>query len=56
MAQDYVSAYRRLLKARESSAKRRQLDLNGGNGLTPMLIERPPLVLFEVGANPEISI
>jgi glycosyltransferase involved in cell wall biosynthesis len=56
MAQDYVSAYRRLLKARKSSAKRRQLDLNGGNGLTPMLIERPPLVLFEVGANPEISI
>jgi glycosyltransferase involved in cell wall biosynthesis len=56
MVQDYVSAYRRLLKARKSGAKPRQLDLNGGNGLTPMLIESPPSVLFEVGANPEISI
>jgi glycosyltransferase involved in cell wall biosynthesis len=56
MAKDYVSAYRRLLKARKSSAKPRQLDLNGGSGLTPMLIERPPSVLFEFGADPEISI
>jgi glycosyltransferase involved in cell wall biosynthesis len=56
MAQDYVSAYRRLLKARKSGAKPRHLDLKGGNGLTPILIENPPSVLFEVGANPEISI
>ena len=56
MAQDYVSAYRRLLKVRKSGAKPRQPDLNGGNGLTPMSIESPPSALFEVGANPEISI
>jgi hypothetical protein len=55
MAQDYVSTYRRLLKPRKSGAKPR-LDLNGGNGLTPMSIESPPSVLFEVGADPEISI
>jgi glycosyltransferase involved in cell wall biosynthesis len=52
MAGDYVSTYRRLLKARNSGAKPRQLDLNGGNGLTPMSIESPRPVLFEVGANP----
>ena len=57
MAQDYVSVYRRLLKARKSGAKPRQLDLNGdGNDLTPMSIESPPSVFFGVGANPKISI
>ncbi len=56
MAKDYVSAYRRLLKARKSITKPRQLDLDVGNGLTPMLIERLPSVLFEVGGDPEISI
>ncbi len=57
MAQDYVSVYRRLLKARMSGAKPHQLDLNGdGNGLTPMSIESPPSVFFGVGANPKISI
>ena len=33
MAKDYVSAYRRLLKARKSITKPRQLDLDVGNGL-----------------------
>jgi glycosyltransferase involved in cell wall biosynthesis len=56
MAQNYVSTYRRLLKTSTAGAKLRQLGLNGGNRPTPMSIESPPPVLFEVGANPEISI
>src|SRR5271170_7611712 len=41
MAQDYVSTYRRLMKARTSGARPRQLDLNGGNGLAPNSTEKP---------------
>jgi glycosyltransferase involved in cell wall biosynthesis len=46
MAKDYVSTYRWLLKARTSNGKTqspspRQLDLNGGNGLTAVPIEKP---------------
>jgi glycosyltransferase involved in cell wall biosynthesis len=45
MANDYVSTYRRLLKARTSNGKTqsprpRQLDLNGGNGSTAVSIEK----------------
>jgi hypothetical protein len=49
MAKDYVSTYRRLLKARKSGAKPRQLDLTGGNRLTPMSIESPLPASLEVG-------
>ena len=46
MAKDYVSTYRRLLKNRTSNGKTqspspRQLDLNGGNGLIAVPIEKP---------------
>jgi hypothetical protein len=37
MARDYISTYRQLLRTRTSNGKAqktRQLDLNGGNGLT----------------------
>ena len=54
MAKDYVSTYRRLLKTRTSGARQRQLDLNGGNGLAPVSIEKPFAALFEAGADPEI--
>jgi glycosyltransferase involved in cell wall biosynthesis len=46
MANDYVRTYRQLLKARTPNDKTqspspRQLDLNGGNGLTAVSIEKP---------------
>src|SRR6202040_4119807 len=41
MAKDYVGSYRRLLKTRTSGAKLRQVDLNGGNGSTPLSVEEP---------------
>ena len=53
MAKDYVSTYRRLLKTRTSGAKPRQLDFNGGNGLTPISIEKPQR---QADADPEIPI
>jgi glycosyltransferase involved in cell wall biosynthesis len=56
MAKDYVGTYRRLLMARASGARLRQIDLNGGNGLIPVSIEKPLPALFEAGADPEISI
>jgi len=56
MAKDYVSVYRRLLKNRASGARPPQIDLNGGNGLIPVSIEKPLPVLIEVGADPEIPI
>jgi glycosyltransferase involved in cell wall biosynthesis len=56
MAKDYVSAYRRLLKTHTSGVKLHQGDLNGGNGSTPMSIEKSLQVLFEAGANPEVPI
>ena len=40
-----ISVYRRLLKTRTSGARLRQVDHNGGNGLTPVLIEKPLLEL-----------
>jgi glycosyltransferase involved in cell wall biosynthesis len=52
MAKNYVSVYRRLLKNRTSGTRPRQIDLNGGNGLIPVSIEKPLPVLFEVGADP----
>jgi hypothetical protein len=36
--------------------RQRQLDLNGGNGLAPVSIEKPLVALFEAGADPEIPI
>ena len=54
MAKEYVSTYRRLLKTRTSSAKPRQLALNGGNGIAPNSTEKPFLAVFEAGADPEI--
>jgi glycosyltransferase involved in cell wall biosynthesis len=61
MAKDYVSIYRQLLKARTSNGKtqsirRRQLDLNGGTGRTPVSIEKPLPALFETGADSEVPI
>ena len=56
MAKDYVGTYRRLLMARTSGARPRQIDLNGGNGLISVSIEKPLPALFEAGADPEISI
>jgi glycosyltransferase involved in cell wall biosynthesis len=53
MAKDYVSVYRRLLKTSASDARLLQLDLNSGNGSTPMSIEKPLSPLFEGGANPD---
>jgi predicted chitinase len=50
MAKDYVGTYRRLLKTRTFGATPRQLDLNGGNGIAPISIEKPILALFEAGA------
>jgi glycosyltransferase involved in cell wall biosynthesis len=58
MANNYVSIYRQLLRMRTSDGEMqstwpRQLHLNGGNGLTPVSIEKPLPALFEAGANPE---
>src|ERR1700686_389287 len=49
MAKDYVSTYRHLLMTRTSSARPRQLALNGGNCLAPVSIEEPIPALFEAG-------
>jgi glycosyltransferase involved in cell wall biosynthesis len=56
MAKDYVGSYRRLLKTRTSGAKLRQVDLNGGNGSTPLSIEEPLTALFEADASAEVPI
>ena len=56
MAKDYVSVYRRLLKTRTAGAKLHRADLNGGNGSTPMSIEKSLPALFEAGANPEVPL
>jgi glycosyltransferase involved in cell wall biosynthesis len=56
MAKDYVGSYRRLLKTRTSGAKPRQVDLNGGNGSTPLSIEEPLTALFEADASAEVPI
>ena len=58
IANNYVSIYRQLLRMRTSDGKMqstwpRQLHVNGGNGLTPVSIEKPLPALFEVNANPE---
>jgi glycosyltransferase involved in cell wall biosynthesis len=53
MAKDYVSVYRRLLKTHTAGAKLRRADLNGGNGSTPMSIEKSLSTLLDAGANPE---
>ena len=54
MAKDYVSTYRDLLAISMSNGKAhavrpRHVDLNGGNGLAPVLIDEPLLALFEKG-------
>ena len=49
MAKDYVSVYRRLLKTRTAGARLHRADLNGGNGSTPMSIEKSLPALFEAG-------
>jgi glycosyltransferase involved in cell wall biosynthesis len=61
MAKDYVRTYRQLLKIRTSNGKTpsispRRLHLNGGNGLTPLSIEKPLPALLETGANPDVPI
>ena len=56
MAKDYVGSYRRLLKTRTSGAKLRQVDLNEGNGSTPLSIEEPLTALFEADASAEVPI
>jgi glycosyltransferase involved in cell wall biosynthesis len=56
MAKDYVGSYRRLLKTRTSGAKLRKVDLNGGNGSTPLSIEEPRTALFEADARAEVPI
>jgi len=38
------------------SPRPRPLDLNGGNGLIPVSIEKPLPTLFETGTNPEVPI
>jgi len=58
MATEYVSTYRQILRMRTSDGKMqstwpRQLHVNGGNGLTPVSIEKPLPVLVEADANPE---
>jgi hypothetical protein len=58
MAKDYVSIYRQLLRMRASDTKMqstwaRQLRVNGGNGLTPVSIEKPLPVLVEANAIPD---
>jgi glycosyltransferase involved in cell wall biosynthesis len=56
MAKDYVGIYRRLLKTGTSCAKLRKVDLNGGNGSTPLSIEEPRTALFEANARAEVPI
>jgi glycosyltransferase involved in cell wall biosynthesis len=55
MAKDYVSTYRRLSKTRTSGV-RHQIDLNGGDGLIPVSIEKPFPALLEACVVPEIPI
>jgi glycosyltransferase involved in cell wall biosynthesis len=50
MAKDYVSTYRDLLAVPKSNGKThtarpRHVDLNGGNGLTPVALDEPPLAI-----------
>jgi hypothetical protein len=45
-----------LLKTRTSGAKLRKVDLNGGNGSTPLSIEEPRNALFEADARAEVPI
>ena len=56
MAKDYVSTYRRLLRTPHVWRRPHQIDLNGGNGLIPVSIEKPLPALFEAGADPDIPI
>jgi glycosyltransferase involved in cell wall biosynthesis len=56
MAKDYVSVYNRLLKNRACGTRPRQIDLNGGNGLIPVSIEKPLPALLEARRDPEIPI
>jgi glycosyltransferase involved in cell wall biosynthesis len=56
MAKDYVGSYRRLLKTRTSGVKLRKVDLNRGNGSTPLSNEEPLTALFEADARAEVPI
>ena len=49
MAKDYVSVYRQLLRTHRSGTRLHRADLNGGNGSTPMSIEKTLPALFEAG-------
>jgi glycosyltransferase involved in cell wall biosynthesis len=54
MAKDYVSTYRDLVAIPKSNGKAhaarpRRVDLNGGNGRTPVALDEPHLTLFEAG-------
>jgi hypothetical protein len=58
MAKNYVSAYCQLLgmgtaSGEARSSRRRQLNLNGGNGLSLVSSEKPLPVLFDAAANSE---
>jgi glycosyltransferase involved in cell wall biosynthesis len=61
MAKNYVDAYRQLLgmgapggEARGSRTRR--INVNGGNGSSPVSAEKPVAALFDVAANPEIAV
>jgi hypothetical protein len=54
MAKDYVGTYRDLLTTptanrKAHAAQPRRVDLNGGNGLTPVALAEPLLTMFEAG-------
>ena len=55
MAKDYVSTYRRLLKTRTSDPRPRQVNLNGGDGLNPLSIEKALPALFEADRIPRFQ-
>jgi hypothetical protein len=61
MAEDYLSAYRRLLRIRRSNGKTQgtwpqQLDLNGSNGLKPVATVEPLLAPLEPGLISEVTL
>ena len=61
MAKDYVGIYRQLSRKSASndelqSPRPRQLALNGGNGSTPVLIEKPLMALFGADASTEVPL
>jgi glycosyltransferase involved in cell wall biosynthesis len=61
MAKNYVSAYRHLLGmgtagGEERGSRSLRIDLNGGNGSSPVPTEQAPPALFDAAADPEIAV